>query len=116
MQITSVVLVSAGVVLATLAKPKPGPISATTPEDTRKYLTGITMLVVSLFLTAFLGLLQEKTYKKYGPCWKEGVFYTVSYSASLVYDELSDLFSFSTSSRSLCSFSLSLISSRGSRA
>lgn len=76
MQITSVGLVSAGVVLATLAKPKAGPISATTPEDTRKYLTGITMLVVSLFLTAFLGLLQEKTYKKYGPCWKEGVFYT----------------------------------------
>ena len=35
------------------------------------------MLVVSLFLTGFLGVLQERTYKQYGPCWREGVFYTV---------------------------------------
>jgi len=34
------------------------------------------MLTISLFLTGILGVLQEKTYKKYGPCWKEGVFYT----------------------------------------
>jgi len=34
------------------------------------------MLVISLLLTAALGLAQERTYKKYGPCWREGVFYT----------------------------------------
>jgi UDP-xylose/UDP-N-acetylglucosamine transporter B4 len=34
------------------------------------------MLVASLLLTGLMGLLQEKTYRKYGPCWKEGVFYT----------------------------------------
>lgn len=39
------------------------------------------MLVISLFCTALLGLLQERTYKKYGPCWKEGVFYTVCSSS-----------------------------------
>lgn len=36
------------------------------------------MLTVSLLLTGVLGLLQEKTYTRYGPCWKEGLFYTVS--------------------------------------
>ncbi|RDB17819.1 UDP-N-acetylglucosamine transporter YEA4 [Hypsizygus marmoreus] len=81
MQIMSVILVTAGVILATLSKPKPlTSSSAKTPlqssEDLRKYMIGVTMLVVSLFLTGLLGLLQEKTYKKYGPCWKEGVFYT----------------------------------------
>ncbi|KAF8073652.1 UAA transporter [Lyophyllum atratum] len=83
MQITSVVFVSVGVILATLSKPTSKPPSSAstkspvqTSEDLRKYMTGVAMLVVSLFLTAFLGLLQEKTYKKYGPCWKEGVFYT----------------------------------------
>jgi len=34
------------------------------------------MLTVSLLLTGVLGMLQEQTYIKYGPCWKEGVFYT----------------------------------------
>ncbi|KAL0566441.1 hypothetical protein V5O48_015574, partial [Marasmius crinis-equi] len=41
-----------------------------------RYALGIGMLVVSLLLSGILGILQEKTYKKYGPCWKEGVFYT----------------------------------------
>lgn len=35
------------------------------------------MLVFSLFLTGLLGIVQERTYKAYGPCWKEGIFYTV---------------------------------------
>ena len=35
------------------------------------------MLVASLFATAMLGMLQEKTYAAYGPCWREAVFYTV---------------------------------------
>ncbi|KAG6887775.1 hypothetical protein C0992_010784 [Termitomyces sp. T32_za158] len=77
----SVTTVTAGVVLATLSKPKATTTSSTetavqTLEDIHNYFIGVTMLVASLFLTAFLGILQEKTYKKYGPCWKEGVFYT----------------------------------------
>lgn len=37
------------------------------------------MLTFSLILTGVLGMLQEITYKKYGPHWKEGLFYTVSF-------------------------------------
>lgn len=78
----SVITVTVGVVLATLSKPKATTTPSTkstvqTLEDMQRYFTGVAMLVTSLFLTAFLGILQEKTYKKYGPCWKEGVFYTV---------------------------------------
>ncbi|KAG7085855.1 hypothetical protein E1B28_003390 [Marasmius oreades] len=77
LQVISVVLVSVGVVLATLSK-SPGSHSKIegSSADVKRYSIGIGMLVVSLLLTGILGILQEKTYKKYGPCWKEGVFYT----------------------------------------
>lgn len=34
-------------------------------------------MVLSLLLSGLLGMLQEKTYRAYGPVWKEGLFYTV---------------------------------------
>jgi len=79
MQILSVLTVTVGVVLATLSRPKTDSAKISQPrttEELRRYTIGISMLVISLFCTALLGLLQERTYKKYGPCWKEGVFYT----------------------------------------
>ncbi|KAL0960893.1 hypothetical protein HGRIS_005902 [Hohenbuehelia grisea] len=80
LQVASVTLVSLGVVLATLSRTT-GAAPATsaghkTAEEMRQYALGVGMLVVSLFLTGILGILQEQTYKIYGPCWKEGVFYT----------------------------------------
>ncbi|KAG9217699.1 hypothetical protein CCMSSC00406_0003612 [Pleurotus cornucopiae] len=74
LQVTSVFMVSVGVILATLSRPSSNKTESS--HDIRQYTTGITMLFASLFLTGFLGLLQERTYKKYGPCWQEGVFYT----------------------------------------
>ncbi|KAJ7920844.1 UAA transporter [Mycena leptocephala] len=76
MQVVSVLLVSAGVILATLARPSPGSAKKNQIDDLGKYTIGISMLVVSLVLTGVFGLLQERTYRTYGPCWKEGVFYT----------------------------------------
>ena len=75
----SVLLVSVGVVLATLSKSSPRSNNKDTSGDMNRYATGIGMLIVSLFLTGVLGILQEQTYKKYGPCWKEAIFYTVSF-------------------------------------
>ncbi|KAJ7043842.1 UAA transporter [Mycena alexandri] len=81
MQVVSVMVVSAGVILATLARPSSAaaakqsdPIQSA--EDLRKYTIGVSMLIASLILTGLFGLLQERTYRTYGPCWKEGVFYT----------------------------------------
>ncbi|KAL1744092.1 UAA transporter [Schizophyllum fasciatum] len=79
-QVFSAALVSVGVVLATLSRSSESTSSARlTPdnaEDLRRYTLGIIMLASSLFVTGILGILQERTYKKYGPCWREGVFYT----------------------------------------
>jgi len=79
-QMLSIAIVTMGVILATLSRPSVSSSSRTrslhTPEELRTYTIGIMMLVVSLFCTGLLGLLQEKTYRKYGPCWREGVFYT----------------------------------------
>ncbi|KAJ6584669.1 UAA transporter [Mycena capillaripes] len=83
MQVVSVLLVSAGVILATLARPssaaattKKGGHIVQSAEDLQRYTMGISMLTVSLVLTGLFGLLQERTYRTFGPCWKEGVFYT----------------------------------------
>ncbi|KDR82637.1 hypothetical protein GALMADRAFT_238079 [Galerina marginata CBS 339.88] len=80
MQLSSIIIVTAGVILVTLSRTTPGTLSntskLTSPEDLKKYFIGISMMTVSLFCTGFLGLLQERTYAKYGPCWREGVFYT----------------------------------------
>ncbi|KAI5827797.1 UAA transporter [Schizophyllum commune Tattone D] len=78
-QIFSAALVTVGVVLATLSRSSATSSTKLTPdsaEDLRRYTLGIIMLASSLFVTGVLGILQERTYKKYGPCWREGVFYT----------------------------------------
>ena len=67
--------VSAGVVLATLSRPSSTKVSD--DVDIGRYTIGVAMLTFSLLLTGILGVLQERTYTKYGPHWKEGVFYTV---------------------------------------
>ncbi|KAK7045995.1 golgi uridine diphosphate-N-acetylglucosamine transporter [Paramarasmius palmivorus] len=77
-QVVSVLIVSVGVVLATLSKSSSASTKTSAHDNLNDYAIGISMLVVSLLLTGVLGILQEKAYKKYGPCWQEGVFYTVS--------------------------------------
>lgn len=89
LQVFSVVVVTFGVVVATLSRPATPSARVTTtkaaPHDTTdvyQYATGILMLAVSCVLTSTLGILQERTFAKYGKdTWREGVFYTVSPSA-----------------------------------
>ncbi|KAH9933345.1 UAA transporter family-domain-containing protein [Fomitopsis serialis] len=76
-QIASVVIVSMGVLLATLSKPSSSTkLDTDDPRASMRYALGVLMMTTSLFLTGALGLLQERTYSMYGPYWKEGVFYT----------------------------------------
>jgi UDP-xylose/UDP-N-acetylglucosamine transporter B4 len=87
------VVITAGIVLATLSAPSrrsssTGPqaaaaanaSTATTPEtaDTAVFVTGIAMLCAALVMSALLGLWQERIYKVYGTVWQEGLFYSVS--------------------------------------
>jgi len=70
-----VCLVTIGVIVATTSRPSV-PVTAKV-SDSGAYTIGIAMLSLSLVLTGILGILQERTYRKYGPHWQEGVFYTV---------------------------------------
>ncbi|RDX54328.1 UAA transporter [Lentinus brumalis] len=89
-QIAAVAFVSAGVILATLSRPSSSTASAT-PSDLGRYTIGVAMLTFSLLLTGILGVLQERTYTKYGPHWKEGVFYTHCLSLPIFLFFTSDL-------------------------
>lgn len=65
MQVASVFVITAGVVLTTFsaAKPKPASGSATKSNfDLKMYLTGVSLLTVALILGGLLGVVQEKTY------------------------------------------------------
>ena len=57
-------MVTSGVVLVTLSRnARTAEVSKLeTAEDLHRYAVGISMMVVSLFCTGFLGLLQERTY------------------------------------------------------
>ncbi|KAF9046489.1 UAA transporter [Panaeolus papilionaceus] len=81
LQIFSVFIVTFGVILVTLSRTSSSTTNSDfsklmSPEDLKRYIMGIGMMVISLLCTGLLGILQELTYGKYGPCWKEGVFYT----------------------------------------
>ncbi|KAJ2371058.1 golgi uridine diphosphate-N- acetylglucosamine transporter, partial [Coemansia sp. RSA 2611] len=76
-QVVSVLMVSAGVVIATLAS-----ISGDVPTHesalwygVHESVIGIALLTLGVVLAAMLGLYQEATYRTYGKHWKEGLFY-----------------------------------------
>jgi UAA transporter family len=92
----AVAVVSSGVIIATLSRPRADPpITITRPShasptdttaaassaDASRYTLGIAMLLASLVCTGVHGALQERTYSTYGPCWREGIFYTVRTSS-----------------------------------
>ncbi|KAG8854800.1 golgi uridine diphosphate-N- acetylglucosamine transporter [Tulasnella sp. 330] len=82
LQVFSVLVVTSGVVVATLSRPATpsARVTAKTTQDDRdvyQYATGILMLGASCVLTSTLGILQEQTFAKHGKdTWREGVFYT----------------------------------------
>ena len=89
-------IITIGITLATLSTPKPSrsrPARPPTPSgsddfhtqsiagvmsDNAQFAIGIALLALALFLSAFLGLYQEETYRWHGTQWREGLFYTVS--------------------------------------
>ena len=80
------VMITAGVVIATLSAPRKPSSRASTTEatpgiesDAWLYVWGITLLSVALVVSSLLGLWQEETYARYGKQWREGLFYSVSW-------------------------------------
>ncbi|KAL7425048.1 golgi uridine diphosphate-N-acetylglucosamine transporter [Cryptotrichosporon argae] len=96
-QVAAGIIITAGIVLATLSAPRrprggvPAPVaprittttaaanlaasSASGTVDTAQYAAGIALLAGALFLSAWLGIWQEQTYRLYGKKWREALFY-----------------------------------------
>ncbi|KAJ7471839.1 UAA transporter [Mycena latifolia] len=89
-QVASVLAVTLGVVLTTLSASGASSTSAEPSASAYTYVQGISILSLALFLSGFLGLVQDYTYSRYGrpppgpekksgaaptPTWQESMFY-----------------------------------------
>ncbi|XAO25537.1 hypothetical protein I312_104365 [Cryptococcus bacillisporus CA1280] len=123
-QMLAGLLITIGIIIATLSAPhRQSPRSSDTVSSTaestgqptswmaheRDYLAGIAILAGALFLSAFLGLYQEHTYRMYGKQWKEALFYGHFLSLPLFtpfYSDLIQTYNAYTSSPSLTLLSI----------
>ncbi|KAF8816504.1 UAA transporter [Phlegmacium glaucopus] len=64
-QITSVILITIGVIITTLSASEPHSSSAASPINPYTYASGIGILTLALILSGFLGLVQDWTYSQY---------------------------------------------------
>ncbi|PVF93920.1 UAA transporter [Serendipita vermifera] len=81
-QLIAVILVTCGVITATLSRPNSVSSSAI-DQSLSNYFKGLAAMASSLLMGGVLGLLQERTYQEYGPHWKEGLFYTHMFALPL---------------------------------
>lgn len=78
LQVLSVLIVTAGVVLTTVSTRPGKPAAASLNDDSSgySYAIGIGILTGALLLSSAMGLVQDKTYAEYGRGhWEEGMFY-----------------------------------------
>lgn len=94
-QVTAGILITVGIVIATLSAPRkpsarPNTSASTTAaslsqrgladhllSDHAQFVAGIGLLSAALLLSSFMGLWQEETYRRHGKQWREGLFYSV---------------------------------------
>lgn len=77
-QILSVVVLTAGVIIATLAS-SPGGDNSKEKDTTGtplQFAIGVSILAVAAICSSIQGLIAEKIYKQYGKHWRESLFYT----------------------------------------
>ncbi|CAE6454637.1 unnamed protein product [Rhizoctonia solani] len=89
-QLLAAAIVTSGVITTTTSK---APSAASNQADPREYVLGVGCLALSLLGSGVLGLYQERTFAKYGPHWKEGVFYNHAMSLpiiSFMWSEIAD--------------------------
>jgi len=79
-QILSVYLITVGIIITAWPRKQTEEPSST---ELSSYGRGLVMLFCAQLLSAFMGLYSEMTYKKYGPHWRESLFYTHALSLPL---------------------------------
>ncbi|KAI1770932.1 UAA-domain-containing protein [Hypoxylon cercidicola] len=76
-QVVAVLLLTVGVVTAAWSDSQSKDLTTGDSQDTvPKFSTGLAVLLVAQILSAIMGLYTEETYRKYGPHWKENLFYS----------------------------------------
>lgn len=76
-QVVAVLLLTVGVITAAWSDAQSKDTSpGDSKEDVPKFSTGLAVLLIAQILSAIMGLYTEETYKKYGPHWKENLFYS----------------------------------------
>ncbi|KAK2045858.1 NST UDP-N-acetylglucosamine transporter [Colletotrichum somersetense] len=76
-QILAVILLTFGVITAAWSDAQSKDSSKTAERsDKPAFGTGLIILFVAQVLSAIMGLYTEETYKKYGPQWRENLFYS----------------------------------------
>ncbi|KAG7422530.1 UDP-N-acetylglucosamine transporter yea4 [Fusarium oxysporum f. sp. rapae] len=81
MQVVAVVLLTLGVILAAWSDAQAKGTSESSGRPA--FSTGLVILFVAQLLSAIMGLYTEATYAKYGPQWKENLFYSHALSLPL---------------------------------
>ncbi|KAI1407474.1 UAA transporter family-domain-containing protein [Hypoxylon sp. FL1857] len=69
-QVVAVLLLTVGVVTAAWSD------AQSKARNVPKFSTGLAVLLVAQILSAIMGLYTEETYRKYGPHWRENLFYS----------------------------------------
>lgn len=110
-QVLSVLVLTIGVLQATLASASGGSSNSSSEGSSSKFAMGIAMLAVAAILTSFQGVVAEKTYQKHGKHWRESLFYTHFLSLLLfipMYRDLSQQFQLVLQSPPLTTFSTTI--------
>lgn len=75
-QVLAVILLTIGVIIAAWSDAQSKGVAEGAAEGNVNFITGLVILFIAQVLSAIMGLYTEETYKKYGPQWKENLFYS----------------------------------------
>lgn len=75
-QIIAVILLTVGVVVAAWSDAQSKGVAEEAAEGNVEFITGLSILFIAQVLSSIMGLYTEETYKKYGPQWRENLFYS----------------------------------------
>lgn len=75
-QLTAVVLLTIGVIIAAWSDAQTKANAGEKAGGAASFNTGLAILLTAQILSAIMGLYTEETYRKYGPQWRENLFYS----------------------------------------
>ncbi|XP_022215705.2 UDP-xylose and UDP-N-acetylglucosamine transporter [Drosophila obscura] len=75
-QYISVIMISVGIFICTYFSSRDLPVHSATEADVWRWLVGVMLLVLALFVSSYMGITQELLYRRHGKCAREALYYT----------------------------------------